>query len=464
MKNRNYLTIGASVLALAFTTPAVADHHGDAETVEAAPAAIPTPTMSFGEWGVDAELLSDDIEPGEDFFAYVNQEWLDANPLPAEFSRFGAFNLLREKSTSDVKTLVDELVAADTRTPDEQRIVDAYNAYLDTDAIDAAGLSSAQPYLDTINAADSLEALTRLWSRPGYSAPVGGYVSVDAKQSDQYVAYLGISGLGLPDRDYYMDDSEKGAGIQSAYRDYLTFLLGEAGYPDPATAAAAVYAFEERLAREVMWDRAVSRNRDLTYTPFTKDELIALGDGFPVATMLEETGLGVSPKFVVSTVPPSDERARELGLDAETLDKIGSGLPGMFAVLQDTDLSVLKAWTTKSFLSRHADTLPTRFDEANFAFYGQTLQGTPEQRPRWKRAIGATEGALGELVGASLCRSLFSARKQGGDGRTGGEPAQGDGAEYRRTGLDGRGDQDPGAGQARHVRSQDRLSRQSGKL
>jgi putative endopeptidase len=186
---------------------------------------VATPTMSFGEWGVDPSLLSKSIEPGDDFFAYVNQDWLDANPLPSEFSRFGAFTLLGEKSTSDVKALMDELVSKDpaTLTADEARLVAVHNAYLDTDAIDAAGLAPARPYLDALAGVRSLEELAMLWAKPGYSSPFGGYVSVDAKQPDRYVAYLGSGGLGLPDRDYYLDDSEKGQKIQSAYRDYLTF-------------------------------------------------------------------------------------------------------------------------------------------------------------------------------------------------------------------------------------------------
>ncbi|MGB7409249.1 MAG: M13 family metallopeptidase [Pontixanthobacter sp.] len=413
--NRTLLALGVSTLALT-ATPATAHKsaHQPASSgiallaeEDMAEAEVPTPTMNFGEWGVDPSLLSDTIEPGDDFFAYVNQEWLDANPLPPEFSRFGAFNLLREKSASDVKTLVDELVAADTRTADEQRIVDAYQAYLNTDAIEAAGLAPAQPYLDAINSVENLTDLTKLWSAPGYPSPVGGYVSVDAKQSDRYVAYLGMGGLGLPDRDYYLDTTPEGLAIQAKYRDYLAFLFGEAGYADPETTARAVYAFEEQLARDVVWDRTISRNRDLTYNAFSRDELIAMGDGFPVATMLDQTGLSASPQFVVGTVPPSDERAKELGLTADTLDKIGSGMPGMFAMLQATDMATLQAWTTKSFLSQHADTLPTRFDKANFAFYGETLQGTPEQRARWKRAIGATEGALGELVGKAYVARYF---------------------------------------------------------
>ncbi len=400
-------------IALALTTTAIAQDEAAAPATQSvtgdtiAEASAQTPTMSFGEWGVDPALLSSTIAPGDDFFAYVNQEWLDANPLPAEFSRFGAFNLLREKSTSDVKALVDELIAANNRTADEQRIVDAYNAFLNVDAIEAAGLAPAQPFISAINAASDLEALTLLWATPGYPSPVGGYVSVDAKQSDQYAAYIGGSGLGLPDRDYYLDTSEEGRAIQTQYRAYLAFLLGEAGYGDPANAAAAVYALEERLARDVVWDRTISRNRDLTYNAFSRDELIAMGGDFPVATMLAQTGLDASPRFVVAQIPPSESRARELGLDSETLASIGSGLPGMFNVLQTTPLATLQAWTNKSFLSQHADILPKRFDEANFAFYGNILQGTPQQRPRWKRAIDAAESNLGELVGSAYAARYF---------------------------------------------------------
>ena len=159
-------------LALLLAAPAAAHEGDDQGGIEmllqdssASEGATETPTMSFGEWGVDTSLLSDEIDPGDDFFAYVNQEWLDANPLPPEYSRFGAFNLLREKSTSDVKTLVDSLLAKPEAqlTGDEKRIVDAYNAYFDTSAIDAAGLSHAQPYLDKVRNADTLAELATLW-------------------------------------------------------------------------------------------------------------------------------------------------------------------------------------------------------------------------------------------------------------------------------------------------------------
>ena len=402
---RTILAAGASAAALIAATPAMAEHHGEMDKKEEV---VATPTMSFGEWGVDPDLLSDTIDPGDDFFAYVNQDWLDANPLPAEFSRFGAFNLLREKSTTDVKALVDELVARDgSLSASEQRIVDAYKAFLDTEAIDAAGLSMAQPYIDTIQNADTLAALATLWGTPGYSSPLGGYVNVDAKEPTRYSVYLGAGGLGLPDRDYYLDETEKGQEIQAKYREYIAFLFKEAGYEDAEATAQAVYDFEDAIARKVSWDRATRRNRDLTYNAVTADELSDLASGFPLAAMLTASGFTDVDRFIVSDLPPSAERAGELGLGEETLAKIGGGMPAMFDLAANTPLEVLQAWTVKGFLSSNAEVLPTRFDEANFAFFGQTLLGTPEQRARWKRAIAETEGALGELVGASYVERYF---------------------------------------------------------
>src|SRR3546814_2935591 len=112
-----------------------------------------------------------------------------------------------------------------------------------------------------------------------------------------------------------------------------------------------------------------------------------MAGNLPIAAMFEKLGWTQSPVFVVGSIPPSAERAKELGLTAEVLAKIGTGFPGMLALINETPLATLQAWTIKGFLSSHADVLPSRFDEASFAFYGTALRGTPEQRPRWKRAV-----------------------------------------------------------------------------
>ena len=421
MIHKTAALVGASLAALAFATPVLAqdDTHAadegialllEAPTPASAEAPAPAlPTMSFGAWGVDPALLAADIKPGDDFNAYVNKRWIDANPLPPEFSEIGAFVLLGEKSTADVKALMDELVAKDpaSLSADERRIVDAYRAYLDTAAIEAAGLAAAKPHLDRIAAAGSLDDLAMLWAEPGYPSPVGGQVDVDEKQPDRHIANVGFDGLGLPDRDYYLDETEQGRAIQDKYKAYLAFLLGEAGYADAAATAETVYAFEDRIAREVEWDRTALRNRDLTYHLLTAEELAAIGGKVPVTAMLTAIGIDQSPGFVVAQMPPTAEEIAALGLDEATLAKIGTGLPGMFALLGETPVETIKAWTIKEFLSSNAAVLPARFDAARFELYGKTLRGTPEQRPRWKRAIGESEELLGELLGKAYVARYF---------------------------------------------------------
>ena len=399
MKTR-ILALGASALALAMSAPAMAE---DAAEETAAP------TMSFGDWGFDTDYLSDEIDPGDDFFAYANQVWIDNNPLPADRGRFGAFDLLSEKSTYDVRSVIDELVAkpAAELTSNERRIVDAYKAHFDTAAIDAAGLTPAEPYLSAIREADTLTELATLWATPGYPSPLGGYVSVDSKEPTRYSVYMSSGGLGMPDREYYFDESEKGLAVRKAYQDYLTFLMGEAGFDDAAGMAQQVYDLEGSFARKVAWDRTVRRNRDLTYSALSPAELQDLEEAFPMAVMLSTMGMADTDRFIVSDLPPSAERLAELELDEETVAKIGGGTPAMLELLAETPMDVLRAWTLKNFLSNNASILPSRFDEANFAFYGTALRGVPEQRDRWKRSVGATEDMLGELLGASYVERFF---------------------------------------------------------
>ncbi|GAB4483100.1 MAG: M13 family metallopeptidase [Erythrobacter tepidarius] len=414
MITRTAALLGASLLVLAAPAFADDDAHisedgSEMLLAEGETEGSPLPTMSFGTWGFDPALLATDIKPGDDFNAYANKKWIDANPLPAEFSRIGAFTLLDEKSTADVKAIMDELGAKDpaSLSEDERRILDTYRAFLDTDTIEAMGLAPAQPYLDAIKRARTLDDLAKLWAEPGFASPIGGAVNVDAKQPDRYVAYVGFGGLGMPDRDYYLDTSEKGAAIRDAYKAYLVFLLTEAGYEDPEIQAAQVYAFEERIAREVAWDRAVSRNRDLTYNQVSADEMARIAGRVPALAMLSAIGLDKSPTYIVRQMPPTAEEIAALKLDAATLAKIGSGLPGMFSLLEQTPVETLKAWMIKEFLSGNAAVLPKRFDAASFAFYGNTLRGTPEQRPRWKRAIDEVEALLGELVGKEYVARYF---------------------------------------------------------
>lgn len=392
---RSIFAAGISAAALALTLPAAAQ---DASEL---------PTMEFGTWGVDISLLDPAVDPGDDFDAYVNGKWVRENPIPPEFTRFGAFNILRENATADVHALIDDLVAArPAEGSNERRIVDSYQSFMDVAAIDAAGLAPARPYLDRIDAAADLTALARLFAEPGMPSLMAAGVTVDAKDPDSYIVSIGFDGMGLPDRDYYLVDSERNRAIQARYKDYLALLLGQAGRADPRAAAEAVYAFEHRVA-ELEWARTALRNRDLTYNKLTRAEALALAPEFPAAQLLEAAQFGAVEQFLIPQVPPSAERAAALGLSEAALAEIGGGAPAMMRLLAATPLDTLKSVMAAHFLNAHAAHLPSELDEARFDLFGRFLQGQEEQQPRWKRAVANTEGQLGEQLGALYVARYF---------------------------------------------------------
>jgi len=394
---RRILAVGVSVAALAVALPAAAQ---EADRT-------PPPQMTFGTWGVDPAALDQDIKPGDDFFAYVNEKWLEANPLTPEFARYGAFDMLREKSTSDVETLVRELVASNPAPgTQERRIVDAFNAFSETAAIDAAGMAPAQPYIDRIKNAPDLAALSSMFAEAGIPALISAGVTVDPKDPNRYIVSVGFDGLGLPDRDFYRVDNERNRGIQTAYKDYLTFLLGKAGYADPRATAEQVYAFERQVA-DIEWARASLRDDNITYNKLTRAELLALAPQFPLAGELAAAGFQNEQEFLVPQIPPTEAEVDEFNITPEILGGIGSGTPGMMQLLTQTSLDTLKAFMVTQFLNSNASVLPTEIDDANFALFGTLLSGQEVKRPRWKRAIAATEGMLGEQLGKLYADRYF---------------------------------------------------------
>ncbi len=421
MTHKTLLKACCAALAFSSLVPAAPSFAHESDAVAAAPKGdakagaakagaakdAEAPKMAFGTWGVDLTQLDPAIKPGDDFFGYVNAKWIANNPIPAEFTRYGAFTMLGEKSQHDVRALVDKLVAEKHETGSlDQKIVDSYKAYLNQDAIDAAGLAPAKPYLNQIGKANTLAKLADLFGRPGYPSPVGAWMEVDEKKPDSYAINIGAGGMGLPDRDYYLKTDAKSQEIQAKYRQYVSFLLGKAGYKNPDEMAASVYALEHQFA-ELAWDRAVSRNRDLTYHKVSRTELDGLAGGFPLQAMFDASGLGKVQQFLVPQLPPSKEEAAKLGLDAETLGKIGGGLPGMLQLLPKVPIATLQAWSAAHFLSANADVLPRDIDQASFEFYGKTLRGQEEQRPRWKRAIDNVEGQVGEALGREYVARYF---------------------------------------------------------
>ena len=383
--------------ALALSAPALAQ--------DAAPKA--PPAQDFGSWGVDLDALDQQVDPGDDFNAYVNGKWLATNDIPADRSSYGPFEILTEKSVSDVEVLVRKLVAADPAPgTTARRIVDAYQAFYNMPAIDASGLAPAYPYLTEIFAAPDLARLAQLFETPGYPALINAGVTVDDRHPNFHEVTIGFDGMGLPDRDYYLVDSERNLAVRSAYQDYLAFLLEQAGYVDPASAAKAVYAFEEEVAR-LEWARSLMRNANLTYNTLTPEELRALAPDFPIDALLAAGGFEGRSVYLAAQLPPTPEEIATLGLTEAQLADIGGGLPAMMQLLTQTPLATLKAFMAAQFLSSNAPFLTSDLDAASFAFFGGVIQGSEEQRPRWKRAIDVVQGQLGEQLAALYVARYF---------------------------------------------------------
>ncbi|KCZ97056.1 M13 family peptidase [Hyphomonas polymorpha PS728] len=416
------LLLGAAVIALTTacaTAPASPPETGlvPAETPPASQASdgkYPTPEGlvlsapdTWGDWGVDLTAFNTAVRPGDDFNTHANGTWIDTIEIPPDRSRYGNFDLLREKSEQRVRLIIEDLAKAGPAldTP-EGKIGAYYAAYLDMDAINAAGLEPVKPYFDQIDAIASIEDVSRLTAMVGFASPISGYVFVDDKDPETYIFQMGLSGLGLPDRDYYLKTDEKSVEQRAKYVELLTDLLGKAGYADPAAAAADVMAFETEMAK-THWDRALSRNPEITYNKLSRDEFYAMAGPFPAAIALDTIGVGDQGHFLVAQVPPTREELAEAGISAEDATKLGGGFPAMFRLANATPLDTWKAYLKAHFLIDHADVLPDEIDREVFAFYGTTLRGQPQQRERWKRAVSSTEGVMGEAIGKVFVERYF---------------------------------------------------------
>lgn len=340
----------------------------------------------LGDWGIELADMNDDIDPGDDFFRYVNGKWLDSFEIPEEFSNYGSFTVLFERSEDRVKTIIED--AAKNNAPAgsvEQKIGDYYASYLDTDTINEKGLEPIQAQLDSYAALETHDDVAMAFGEIDYSSrtPVSMFVSVDNKNPDRYITYLSQSGLGMPNRDYYLNPEFEDK--RAAYQEFLTSMLSFTGADNAETRAAAVYDLEAKMA-EVHWSPDKSRQADLTYNLYTLDELQAYAPEIKWAALFEQLQIGEQTEFVV---------------------RQNDAIQASMKIFVETPVEVWADYLTIHALSTNASVLPTDIDQANFNFYGKEISGTPKQRERWKRGVAAVNGAMGEAVGQVYVERYF---------------------------------------------------------
>ncbi len=369
-----------SVLMLASlagcSSPASPDSVEDVVELEAAP--------ELGAWGVDLEQMDRSVNPGDDFFRYVNGAWLDSYEIPEDRTSYGSFVMLGERTQNQVRTILEELseLAVDPESPlsaDEQKIGDFYASAMDVDAANALGVT---PIADEIAQIASIETRADLVSalgaaeRLGTASPVRFTLGIDSLNPDVYLTYVSLGGMSLPDRDFYLSDEESMVSIRAAFVAHIERMFTLANIDDAKSKADAVLALETAIA-EHQWTRADRRNRDKTYNVVAFDELSERFPGFDWTTYL--AAVGAQPERI--NFPHN------------------TAMPPLFSLVQSVSLDDWRSYLTYGLLRSSSSFLTEAIATERFEFYSKTLGGQPEQTPRWRTAQ-AQVGGRGGLADA----------------------------------------------------------------
>lgn len=350
--------------------------------------------------GINPSWMDKSVPPGDDFFSYADGNWVKNTPIPADRSSIGAFFIadqLREKNT---RALFDGILKANPTTGTDALIANYYNAYLNTDAIDRAGLAPARADLDAIagisdkhqlSAAigSTLRSDTDPLNATNFQTEnlFGIFVTQGLATPGVQLPYLMQGGIGLPERDYYLSADPKMAEIRAKYKAYIQTILRDANYPDPVDSAGRILALETKIAK-AHETREVSEDTGKGAQVWTRTELERKAPGIDWTALLNAAGLENASKF-----------------DAYHFQAI----PGLSALVASEPLQSWKDWLAFHNLNQHAAVLPKPFRDANFGFFGTVLQGTPQQRGRDALALNATSNALQDAVGKAYVDRYFPA-------------------------------------------------------
>lgn len=340
---------------------------------------------------IDISNFETSVAPSEDFYLYATGGWQKKNPLKPEFARYGAFDRLREDNEFRIKELFADMSESKAEKGSvAQKIGDLYAMGLDSARLNAAGAAPVKDDIAAIAAIDSPEQLAstvatmhRTTSSPLFTM----FVDADMMNSAENIAYLHQDGIGMGDRDYYLDAENE--NIRQAYEKYIERLFSLSGYTPHQAAAAvdAVMRIETEIAR-ASYTNVELRDPYANYHSLSVDELKKRYDAFDWDAYL--TGMGLS------------ELAQINVCQLTTMDAVNK-------IVKETSGEDMKYYLTFNLLSSAAPYLSDDFSTARWEFYGKTLSGQQEQRPRWKRALSVPNSILSEAVGEMYVQKYFPA-------------------------------------------------------
>lgn len=355
-------------------------------------------TPELGNFGLDLSNQDLDTRPGDDFFRFASGRWLDSYELPADRSRHGSFNELTDRSDERVRTIISDLTSIEpSQDSMEQKVSDYYLSYMNTEALDALGISPLLPGLNRLGQIDTPAELVSAFGRARIdttASPISFSIGTDRSNSDRHQLGVSIGGIGLPDRDYYLEDTERFLEVREEYVAHIERMLDFADIEDSAAKAESVLAVETQIAGHI-WPRADRRNRDLTYNPMSYDDFLDAYPGFDWDSYFSAGGVQDLTDLNVS---------------------YPSAMAPIIDLIAEIPVADWNSYMTYHFISNNAGLLSGEIDLENFNFYSTVLRGVPEQRERWERGVArvGARNSLGEAVGQVYVERHFpeSAKQQ----------------------------------------------------
>ena len=364
------------------------------------PAAVENPVAvpELGSFGIDLSHQDTTVEPGDDFFRHANGRWLDTFELPADRSNYGSFTVLSDRSDQRVRRIIEELSFMEPATGSiEQKISDYYHSYLNLDTLNQLGIGPLRPGLTALRDINTREQLITGFGRAqidNTASVFGFYVGADRADPDRHQLNLFIGGLGLPDRDYYLQDTEEFIAVRAEYVAHITRMLDFVASDNSAEQAEAILALETRVAEHI-WPRSQRRNRDLTYNPMSYQDFKATYSGLDWDAYFAAAGIA-------------------------ELDQLNVFYPNAMSpiieLINTLPVAHWRSYMIYRFIVDSADVLSEELDREAFHFYSTVLNGVPEQRQRWERGVMRVGSltSLGEALGQVYVERHFpeSAKQQ----------------------------------------------------
>ncbi|WP_272676800.1 M13 family metallopeptidase [Providencia huaxiensis] len=342
--------------------------------------------VSYGQQKI---VLSDAIEPGNDFYRYVNDDWINKAQIPTGMPRINSFVELYLNTEKQIQSIIDQLqqIPENKLTHNQRNIRNLYLSYLNEKAIEQAGITPIKSDLDAISKAKNHNDISKLMTQPDYKSLISYWVDLDAKAPDTYVLYIGQGGLGLPNRTYYLDNTPQMEDIRKSYIAYIATMLELAGEKDVTQKAQKIFDLEKAIAT-VHWSPEARRDTIKNYHAMSLAEMKNHTQGFDWNSFI--TSRKLTDKQLEKVIVETDSAVEQTA-----------------KIFADTPVSTLKDYLTFQYISEHARYLNQTIADAQFDFYSKKLNGIEKQRTRQERALQTVNSLQGEPLGQIYVEQYF---------------------------------------------------------